>query len=488
MSAVRQHGATLTRLLDGGSGAALIRAEDGAQTPYGALAEAIDEIAGKLHALGIERGGRVALVHPDAHALIPLVLGVTALGAAAAPLNPAYTRDEFAFFLEDLDPAVMIVPEGDLAAARAAAGSSIRVVEARGAQLDGDRDASYEPAQPDDVALLLHTSGTTSRPKQVPLRHRNLVASARSIAAFYELTDEDVSYGVMPMFHIHGLVASALATWASGGSVVVPSRFLPRRFWGQLGELQVTWFSAGPTHHTMALERRHDARAPASLRFARSCSSALSPTLLDECEAIYGVPVLEAYGMTEASHQMTANPLPPRARIAGSVGVPAGSEVRTVDKAGRDADVGEVVIRGPGVMSGYLNNESANAESFVDGWFRTGDRGRLDDGYLYLEGRIKELIIRGGENISPVEIEDVLASHAGVLDAVAFGITSAKYGEEVGAAVALSESVEPKDLQAHCRERLAPFKVPVKIFVLPEIPRTATGKLQRRRIAERLLG
>ena len=192
--------------------------------------------------------------------------------------------------------------------------------------------------------------------------------------------------------------------------------------------------------------------------------------------------------MTEASHQMTANPLPPRARIPGSVGVPAGSEVRTVDKAGRDADIGEVVIRGPGVMSGYLNNEAANADSFVDGWFRTGDRGRLSDGYLYLEGRLKELIIRGGENISPGEIEDVLTSHASVVDAVVFGITSAKYGEEVGAAVTLTESVEPKDLQVYCRERLAPFKVPVKIFVVPEIPRTATGKLQRRRIAERLLG
>ena len=257
--------------------------------------------------------------------------------------------------------------------------------------------------------------------------------------------------------------------------------------WGQLDELGVTWLSAGPTLHSMALERRDDGPAPRTLRFVRSCSSALSPALLERCEAAYGAPMLEAYGMTEASHQMTSNPLPPGARVPGSVGISAGAEVRVVDTHGRDVDLGEVVIRGPGVMSAYLANDAANAEAFVDGWFRTGDQGRLRDGYLYLEGRIKELIIRGGENISPGEIEDALRSHDSVLDAVAFGIESEKYGEEVGAAVALRDEVDPKALQTHCRERLAAFKVPVRIFVLPEIPRTATGKLQRRRIAERLL-
>jgi len=267
----------------------------------------------------------------------------------------------------------------------------------------------------------------------------------------------------------------------------VPRRLLPRRLWGQLGEYGVTWLSAGPTLHSMALERRGDAPVADTLRFVRSCSSALSPALLERCEAVYGVPMLEAYGMTEASHQMTSNPLPPRARVPGSVGISAGAEVRVVDTHGRDADLGEVVIRGPGVMSGYLANDRANAEAFVDGWFRTGDQGRLRDGYLNLEGRLKELIIRGGENISPGEIEDALRSHAAVLDAVAFGIESEKYGEEVGAAVALRDEVAPAALQDHCRERLAAFKVPVRIYVLPEIPRTATGKLQRRRIAERLL-
>jgi acyl-CoA synthetase (AMP-forming)/AMP-acid ligase II len=478
---------TLTSLLAGDRASALVCADDGERMSYGDLATRVDAVARRLAALGVERGDRVGLVIDDAVSLVSLLLGVTAVGAAAAPLNPAYTRDEFAFYLGDLRPAVLIVPEGAMAAARAAAAGEIRLVEARGSELEGSRGAGYEAAQPDDIALLLHTSGTTSRPKQVPLRHRNLMASARSIAGFYELTEADVSYCTMPLFHVHGLVASTFAAMAANGTVVVPRRFLPRRLWGHLEAFAVTWLSAGPTLHSMALERRGEASVPRTLRFVRSCSSALSPALLEQCEASYGAPMLEAYGMTEASHQMTSNPLPPPARIPGSVGVSAGAEVRVVDEGGRDVEVGEVVIRGPGVMSGYLANESANAAAFVDGWFRTGDRGRLREGYLYLEGRLKELIIRGGENISPGEIEDALRSHAAVVDAVAFGIESEKYGEEVGAAVALQGTVEPAELQAHCRERLAPFKVPVRIFVLPDIPRTATGKLQRRRIAERLL-
>jgi acyl-CoA synthetase (AMP-forming)/AMP-acid ligase II len=478
---------TLAGLLAGGSATALVRADDGEETSYERLAERVDGVARRLSALGVGRGDRVALVIPDGAALVPLLFGVTAVGAAAAPLNPAYTHSEFAFYLGDLMPTVLIVPAGEIAAAREAAGPSVRILDARGPELDGSASAAVEPARPDDIALLLHTSGTTSRPKQVPLTHRNLIASTRAIAAFYELTDADTSYCMMPLFHVHGLVASTFAAMSAGGAVVVARRFLPRRLWGQIDELGVTWLSAGPTLHSMALERRDGAQVPRTLRFVRSCSSALSPALLEQCEAAYGAPMLEAYGMTEASHQMTSNPPPPRPRIPGSVGVPAGAEVRIVDERGGDAEVGEVVIRGPGVMSGYLANESANAEAFVDGWFRTGDRGRLSDGYLYLEGRIKELIIRGGENISPGEIEDALRSHRSVLDAVAFGIESEKYGEEVGAAVSLRDEVDPKTLQTHCRERLAAFKVPVRIFVLPEIPRTATGKLQRRRIAERLL-
>jgi acyl-CoA synthetase (AMP-forming)/AMP-acid ligase II len=271
----------------------------------------------------------------------------------------------------------------------------------------------------------------------------------------------------------------------AGGTVVLPRRFSPRRFWQQARQHGITWLSAGPTLHQMILEKVDDEGAPETLRFVRSCSSALSPALMERSEQVYGAPMLEAYGMTEASHQMASNPLPPARRVPGSVGVATGTEVRVVDRQLRflpDGSAGEVVIRGPGLTPGYLNNPQANAEAFFDGWFRTGDRGVLEDGYLRLEGRLKEMILRGGENISPAEIEDVLRAHPAVADAVCFGVEDEKYGEEVAAAVVLSGDVDEVLLRAHCRERLAAFKVPKTIHILPHIPRTPTGKIQRRRV------
>jgi acyl-CoA synthetase (AMP-forming)/AMP-acid ligase II len=248
----------------------------------------------------------------------------------------------------------------------------------------------------------------------------------------------------------------------------------------------VTWLSAGPTLHQMILDKVDEDGAPTTLRFVRSCSSALSPALMKRGEDVYGVPMVEAYGMTEASHQMASNPLPPRPRLAGSVGVATGTEIALVDASLQfvpAGGAGEVVIRGPGLTGGYVNNPEANAEAFFSGWFRTGDRGVLEDGYLRLQGRLKEMILRGGENISPAEIEDVLKGHPLVGDAVCFGIEDDKYGETVAAAVTLSGEVDEKSLVRFCRESLAAFKVPETIYVLDEIPRTPTGKVQRRRVA-----
>jgi oxalate---CoA ligase len=474
--------ATLTSFLDGAPGQkAFVTAESGDSVTYEELRGVVDELASRLAGLGLGRGSKIALVVPDGPQFLRLMLAIASLGATAAPLNPAYKRDEYAFYLDDLQPELLLLPAGDLQAARDAAGA-VRIVDVAE---DGSLDAasgrsSPDAAQPDDVALLLHTSGTTSRPKQVPLLQRNLVASARTIASFYGLGPGDVSYCAMPLFHVHGLVASTFGALAGGGTVVVPRRFAPRSLWPQLRTHRVTWFSAGPTLHQMILERADGDGVPDSLRFARSCSSALSPALMQRAEGTYGVPMLEAYGMTEASHQMASNPLPPGERKPGSVGVASGVEIRIVNS--------EVTIRGPGVTPGYLNNPEANAESFFDdGWFRTGDRGSLDaDGYLRLEGRIKEMILRGGENISPYEIEEVLMAHASVKDAICFGIDDEKYGERVGAAVTVSGDVDERELIDHCRERLAAFKVPESVFVLDAIPRTPTGKVQRKRVGESL--
>jgi acyl-CoA synthetase (AMP-forming)/AMP-acid ligase II len=295
----------------------------------------------------------------------------------------------------------------------------------------------------------------------------------------------------MPLFHFHGLVASTLATLATGGTDVVPTKFNPRSIWATAQEFGATWYSAVPTLHTILLARAEPGVKPAGadgLRFIRSCSAALAPQLMSDLEAAFGAPVLEAYGMTEASHQMASNPLPPAARKPGSVGPGTGVGIAILDEAGRHLDVGErgeVCIKGPNVMRGYDNNPEANATAFSDGWFRTGDQGYLDtEGYLTLSGRLKEMINRGGEKISPREIDEVLLTHPAVAEAVCFGVSHPTWGEEVAAAVTLSAPATEAELIAYCRERPADFKRPKKIHVTDAIPRTATGKIQRRIVAQ----
>ncbi len=491
---------------------ALVVPEDGQSLTYGQLADRVQALAGRLAAAGVQRGDKVAFTLPNGPEVVQIFLAITTLGAAAAPLNPAYTESEYLFYLQDIAPRVLLVPATMPAAALAAAAArDIPVIAVEGGPAGAGQSpglfvngheltpaGGLEPAQPGDVAVVLHTSGTTSRPKQVPLSHRNLMASTRTIAAHYQLGSSDVSFCVMPLFHVHGLVASTFAALAGGGSVIVPRRFTPPAFWPQAREHGATWVSAGPTLHQMILDRMGGEQAaagpPPALRFARSCSSALSPALLERAEAGYGVPMLEAYGMTEASHQMASNPLPPGAHIPGSVGVATGTQIAIAGKTGTllpDGTPGEVVIRGPGVMSGYVNNPVATADAFFGDWFRTGDQGVLRAGYLYLQGRLKEMILRGGENISPAEVEQVLLSHPAVRDAVCFGVADEKYGELVSAAVTLNADagpVTPRELIDYSRERIAAFKVPVTIHVLGEIPRTATGKVQRRRVAEFVAG
>jgi acyl-CoA synthetase (AMP-forming)/AMP-acid ligase II len=344
----------------------------------------------------------------------------------------------------------------------------------------------------DDVALVLHTSGTTSRPKRVPLRHRNLAASVGNIVDWYALTADDVALCVMPLFHIHGLVASVLSTFGSGGAVVVPARFNPLRFWPVVRAHRATWYSAVPTIHQLLLQRAGSERPVGSehLRFIRSCSAALSPATMQQLEERFGAPVLEAYGMTEAAHQMASNPLPPAPRLPGSVGQGSGVRIGIMDEEGAllpTGAAGEVVIQGPNVIDGYENNPEANAASFTRGWFRTGDQGVLDDsGYLTLVGRIKELIIRGGEKISPREIDEVLQQHPAVAEAVAFGVPHPSWGEEVVAAVVLRSPATEDELLHHSRLHLADFKVPKTLHFVEAIPRVATGKVQRRTVAAAL--
>ena len=470
----------------------------GTSLTYAQLREQVAAAADALAQLGLGRGDRIASVLPNSGETIVLFLA-TATTGTAAPLNPGYKEDEFRFYLEDTEARALVVPPGQADAARSALPAGAILVEARfeGGRIvlesrsprDGSRSASA-PGD-DDVALVLHTSGTTSRPKQVPLRQRNLNYSAQNIAHTYALTPDDVALCVMPLFHIHGLMASTMATFASGGTVVIPAGgFDAMTFWPAAREHGATWYSAVPTIHQMLLLRNRGERPAGAekLRFIRSSSSALSPETMRQLESRFGAPVLEAYGMTEASHQMASNPLPPAERKPGTVGLATGIRVGIMDEHGvllPEAMPGEVVISGRSVIDGYSNNPEANAKSFTDGWFRTGDQGMLDGaGYLSLIGRLKEMINRGGEKIAPREIDDVLLQHPAVAEAVAFGAPHPSWGEEVVAAVVLKGDATEKDLITFARGRLADYKVPRKLYIVERIPRTATGKIQRRNVAE----
>ncbi|HSC04193.1 MAG TPA: AMP-binding protein [Solirubrobacteraceae bacterium] len=490
-------GPVLFDLIRPGPSPALVCPDDQLTYTHDDVASIVTELAGRLSTAGVGHGDRVAVVLPNGPEIVLCLFAIGLLGAVTGPLNPDYTEAEYRFYLSDLEPR-FVIAGSEAPAALTSAADDVPVIEATMARSDArptlrlngrelNQASSFERGGEEDAALLLHTSGTTSRPKQVPLLQRNLTAQATSIAAHYALGESDVSFCAMPLFHVHGLVASTLAQIAAGGYVVIPRRLVPGRFWDQAREHGMTWYSASPTPHQKLLARLDE--PPPTLRFARSCSSALSPELMRDAEARLGVPMVEAYGMTENTHQMTSNPLPPAERRPGSVGVSAGAAVRIVDDSGRDVpagEPGEVAIRGPGLTPGYLNNDKANAESFFDGWFRTGDIGVLDGGYLELKGRRKEMINRGGENISPAEVEAVLVSHPMVTEAVAFSVPDTKYGERVAAAVVLNGEVSADELRHHARESLAAFKVPDEIYPLEEIPKTPTGKVQRSRMAGHL--
>lgn len=490
---------TLLELLNKAPGAntAVIVPESGTRITYDSLRQQVTAAADVFISAGIEPGNRVAIALPNGLESIVCFLAASIAGTAA-PLNAAYRHDEFVFFLEDTDAKILILPPDGAGEARRAASernvpvmiTSVEAGEVRFSPSPARRTSA--PPQPDDVALILHTSGTTGRPKRVPLRHRHLAVSAENIANTYRLAPDDVALTVMPLFHVHGLMASTLATLLTGGTIVVPEKFNPLSFWRTVRDYRPTWYSAVPTMHRLLLARAGDHRPDGAehLRFIRSASAALSVHTMQKLEHVFGVPVLEAYGMTEASHQIASNPLPPGARKADSVGLGAGVRISIMDTHGHHKHLGaghagEVVIRGPSVIDAYENNPEANAASFVDGWFRTGDQGIIDsDGYLRLLARLKELINRGGEKIAPREIGAVLLKHPAVAEAVCFGVPHPTWGEEIAAAVVLRSPAHVPELLAFCKDHLADFKCPKKIHVVDAIPRTSTGKIQRRALVE----
>jgi len=384
---------------------AVIAPEQDIRLTYGDVRKQVQAIAEMLAAAGVHRGDRVGLALPNG---VPHILTFLAASVAgtAAPLNPAYKEDEFKFYLEDTNARVLLLPPDGIDEARKAAGDRVPILtvdmDAAGTVTLGGVTGARPVTMPDveDVALILHTSGSTGRPKRVPLSHANLTISTGNVARSYALSPNDVSLCVMPLFHAHGLVASTLATLATSGTVVVPTSFNPLSFWRIVRDHRVTWYSAVPTIHQRLLSRvENGAPKPAgaeNLRFIRSCGAALPPQMMHDLEEVFGAPVLEAYAMTEAAHQLSSNPLPPATRLPGSVGRSTDVKIGIMDAEGRHlapGERGEVIISGSNVFRGYENNPDANATSFVGGWFRTGDQGFLDEnGYLTLTGRLKEIV------------------------------------------------------------------------------------------------
>ncbi|MEN9726792.1 MAG: hypothetical protein RL434_1158 [Pseudomonadota bacterium] len=460
----------------------------GASIDYATLAGRMAALGARFSESGIDANTRVAVIAPPGPDLAVAVLA-TMTHASCAPLNPASTNAELAVHCRDLDVrAVVVTPGTEVRIHALTRELGLPLLEC---PLTGGNAPGLATRAPDDIALVLHTSGTTARPKQVPLSHANLLASMGHILSTLSLGKHDRGLAVMPLFHIHGLLAGLLAPLGAGGSVVCTPGFAIPGFFDWLARLHPTYYSAVPTMHQAILQSARERTEPVSsrLRFIRSSSAALAPSVLSELEEVFACPVIESYGMTEAAHQMTSNPLPPRARKPGSVGCAAGPSICILDASGNALPAhmrGEVAIHGPNVFTGYHNRPEATAEAFHQQWFRTGDEGYLDEeGYLFLTGRLKEMINRGGEKIAPREIDEALLSHPAVAQAAAYAVPHPTLGEDLAAVVTLrpGESVDGRELRDHLFAHLADFKVPSEIRVVEEIPKGPSGKVQRLALA-----
>jgi acyl-CoA synthetase (AMP-forming)/AMP-acid ligase II len=489
---------------------ALIVTADRISITYRDLARLVDDIARQLTQGGLRAGDRVALrAYSNAEFVVGL-LAASRAGLVVVLLDPALPAAEQHARVTAAGARVVLV-DGDAPDKTRESGLpcwpiSVSLQPDAGSTA-GHVDATSAPAtayatpaglQSDD-ALIMFTGGTTGSPKMVPWTHGNIASSVHDVIATYGLGPDDATVAVMPLFHGHGLIAALLSSLASGGTVLLPARgrFSAHTFADDVQAAGATWFTAVPTIHQILLQRAGLPGAdqagdqPARLRFIRSCSAALSPETAQALQTEFAAPVLGAYGMTESTHQVTSTSANQGQLTAGLVGRSSGAQIQIVgddDRPRPPNAVGEIWVRGRTVVRGYLDNPTATAHTFTDGWLHTGDLGSLStDGELTLRGRIKELISRGGEKISPERVEGVLAGHPNVVEAVVFGVPDALYGETVAAVIVPDQSATPTtaELAEFCRERLAAFEVPGTITVTNELPHTAKGSIDRRAVAER---
>ncbi|WP_199547830.1 FadD7 family fatty acid--CoA ligase [Streptomyces sp. N35] len=478
------------------SATALVHGADRVRLSYRALRDLAEDVAQRLTRSGLRRGDTVALVAANTVEFVVGLLGAARAGLLVAPVDPGWAKDQLAERLAGLAARAVLaspdvcVPEAWTLTVDAARGA-VALVEGEVREARGE-----DRPDPADV-LVLFTVGTSDRAKMVPLTDINVMAAVRGICGTYELGPGDATVAVMPFFHSHGLFATLLASLASGGCVLLPDggRFSATTFWDDVRAVAATWFTAVPAVHELLLERsERDYPGPraAPLKFVRSSSAPLNTATQRALERTFGAPLLTAYGMTESTHQVTSEPLPQHGFLKhASAGRPTGAELRIADAQGRPCATGsegEVWVRGPAVARGYLADPAATSRGFQDGWLRTGDLGRLDeDGYLFLSGRIRNLIHRGGRRISPEYVEDILAGCPGVLEAAVFALPDGELGQRVGAAVVAREGehLGSEQVLHYCRGRLASPGVPDRVEIVASLPHTAQGGLDRQAVRER---
>ena len=478
-----------------------ITSENKSQISYKNLKIFIDNISKQLSGNGITNKDRAAIVLPNGPTMATSFLGISSY-MSAAPLNPSYKSEEYEFYLKDLNPKILIVEKNSKnPSIEIAKKLNIEICELKihKDQPEGlfnlfENKSDYSLPNENDEALVLHTSGTTSRPKIVPLSNNNIYSSSENISKSLDLTDKDHCLNIMPLFHIHGLIAVLATSMKVGASICASSGFNALKFLDLAKSEKITWYSGVPTMHQAILLRANksgDVAKKLNLRLIRSSSASLPPAVFKNLNEVFNCPVIEAYGMTEATHQMTSNPLPPKQQKAGFVGLPAGPEVCIMDDNGnilKQGNVGEICIKGDNVTLGYENNDDANKTSFTNGWFRTGDQGYFDnDGYLKISGRLKEIINKGGEKISPLEVDNILMDHPSIDQAVCFGYEDKMLGENIASAIIIKDGMECSENEVlnYAEKKLAKFKIPKKIFFVDEIPKGATGKLQRNVLAKK---
>jgi acyl-CoA synthetase (AMP-forming)/AMP-acid ligase II len=483
----------------------LIAPDSGQSLSFTQLKSAVDELGEQLDLLGLARGAKVAFLLNNGYWTLRLFIGVMASNRIIVPLNAVAGTVQLVHVLDHSDAEVVFVaPEyrDKLAEIMAQVERPIRVIEtseATGPDWPDEQNPVSSPAAPtpDDTALLLYTSGSTGLPKGAIISHRAVTCGGRNVTEGHQLTPDDRALCVLPVYHINGAMVTVSAPLYSGGSVVMPKRFSATDYWRLVAEHRCSWSSIVPTIIKYLLDRAaqepfafgNDERL-AKFRFARSASAPLAAVTLEQWEQTFKVPMIETLGLTETAGTVASNPLPPAARKPGSVGLPYGNEIIIVDEQGNECPpqvVGELIIRGSNLLDLYYKNPDATEASIRQGWFYTGDLGRKDEeGYIFITGRSKELIIRGGENIAPREIDDVLYKHEAILEAAAVGVDDENYGQEVVACVVLRDGYAcgEEELRAFCEAGVGRYKSPKIIYFFDDLPKGPSGKILRLKLPE----